>query len=297
MKGMKESFYEVNGIRLHVTESGPADGPVVIFLHGYPEFGYGWRKQIPFFAAQGFRVVVPDQRGYNLSSKPPGTRAYRVSQLTQDIVELIAALGTEKVLLVGHDWGGAVAWNLAMHHPQLLRRLVIINMPHPVVMRKTLRKRLNQLRRSWYIFFFQLPLLPEWVISRGHFRLMRNSLQRTSLPGTFSEADLKEYVAAWSQPGAFRAMINWYRAAVRHRNPALAQPPEVQTPMLMIWGAQDAFLRTEMAEESLHYCRNGKLHLIPGATHWVHHEKSEEVNQAILNFIGSADQNQYPQAG
>jgi pimeloyl-ACP methyl ester carboxylesterase len=295
---MKECFYEVNGIRLHVTESGPADGPVLIFLHGYPEFWYGWRKQIPFFAEQGYRVAVPDQRGYNLSSKPAGTKAYRISQLTQDIVELIAALGTEKVFLVGHDWGGAVAWNLAMHHPQLLHRLVIINMPHPVVMRKTLRRRLNQLRRSWYIFFFQLPLLPEWVISRGRFRLMRNSLQRTSLPGTFREADLEQYVAAWSQPGAFRAMLNWYRAAVRHRNPAIAQPPEVKTPLLLIWGARDAFLRTEMATQSLPYCRNGKLHLIPEATHWVHHEKSNEVNGAILDFfLRPAAQEQDRQTG
>lgn len=285
---LTEKYYPVNGIQIHTVESGPEDGLVVLFLHGFPEFWYGWRKQIPFFAAQGYRVVAPDQRGYNLSSKPAGAKAYRVPELIGDMVGLIAALGRERVFLVGHDWGAAVAWGLATYHPQLLHRVVIINVPHPAVMRETLRRQPDQLRRSWYIFFFQLPFLPQWIIRFRRYWLMRRSMRKTSLPGTFSEADLGQYATAWSRPGAFNAMLNWYRAALRYRNPAsLADGKPVDVPLLILWGAQDAFLRADMAPKSVARCRAGQLRTFSDATHWVHHEKSDEVNEAILNFFRS----------
>ena len=290
MLQLTEKYYPVNGIRMHTVESGPDDGPVVIFLHGFPEFWYGWRRQIGFFAERGYRVVVPDQRGYNLTAKPVAIAAYRVQELVQDVVELIAALGVDKVYLVGHDWGGAVAWALAASHPGRLHRVVIINMPHPTVMRETLLTRLDQLRRSWYIFFFQLPLLPQWIIRLGRYYLMRRSLRKTSLPGTFSDEDLRHYVNAWSRPGSFRSMVNWYRAAIRSRNPGTVNRGAViDLPLLLLWGEKDAFLRADMAPKSLQRCRQGRLQTFPDATHWVHHERSDAVNDAIHNFIRSSE--------
>ncbi len=283
---LTEKYYQVNGIRMHVVESGPDDGPVVIFLHGFPEFWYGWRRQIGFFADQGYRVVVPDQRGYNLTAKPVAIAAYRVRELMQDVVELIAALGAGKVYLAGHDWGAAVAWGLAAFHPHLLHKVVVINVPHPTVMRATLRTQLDQLRRSWYIFFFQLPLLPQWLISLGGYYMMRRSLRKTSRPGTFTDEDLRHYVNAWSRPGSFRSMLNWYRAAIRYQNPgAVSQGTTIDVPLLILWGAQDAFLRADMAPKSLQRCRQGQLRVFPDATHWVHHERSAEVNDAMHRFF------------
>jgi pimeloyl-ACP methyl ester carboxylesterase len=283
---LTEEYYQVNGIRMHTVESGPEDGPVVIFLHGFPEFWYGWRKQIGFFAEQGYRVVVPDQRGYNLTGKPVAIAAYQMRALMQDVVELVAVLGAGKVYLVGHDWGGAVAWGLAAFHPHLLHRVAIINMPHPTVMHETLRTRLGQLRRSWYVFFFQLPLLPQWLISLGRYYMMRRSLRKTSLPSTFSDEDLRHYVNAWSRPGSFRSMVNWYRAALRYQNPgAVNQGTVIDIPLLLLWGDQDAFLRADMAPKSMLRCRQGQLKMFPGATHWVHHERSIEVNEAMHDFF------------
>jgi epoxide hydrolase 4 len=279
---LRETFYNVNSIRLHVVESGPEDGPPLIFLHGFPEFWYGWRKQIGYFARQGYRVLVPDQRGYNTSSQPGSIRDYRVEVLVQDIVELIGATGREKVWLVGHDWGAIVAWHLAIKHPELLQRLVIINVPHPAVMRRTLRKSLDQLRRSWYVFFIQIPVLPETLASLGNFRPIRETLRRSSLPGTFSAGELHEYRQSWRR--SFPSMLNWYRA-FRYPPEAHKNARWIQTPTLILWGTQDIALRKEMAAESLCYCRNGRLHRFEDATHWVHLEKSEEVNRLIGDFF------------
>ena len=288
LPGVESLRLRTNGIELHAAAAGPPDGPLVLLLHGFPEFWFSWRKQIPFFAQQGYRVVAPDQRGYNLSGKPPGVAAYRVSELMGDVVALLAELGRDKVYLAGHDWGAIIAWGLATYHPHLLHRAVILNVPHPAVMRETLTRRREQLRRSWYIFFFQLPFLPQWIISFRRYWLLRRSLQKTSLPGTFSEADLGHYVTAWQRPGAFNAMLNWYRAAVRYRNPAsLQNGKKIEIPLLILWGEQDAALLAEMAPQSLAYCAAGELRLFPDATHWLQHERSDEVNAAILGFLRS----------
>ncbi len=257
--GLANNYYQVNGVRLHVVESGPEEGPVFLLLHGFPEFWYGWRKQIPYFAALGYRVVVPDQRGYNLSSKPPAIRSYAVEELMRDVIELIKQLGADKVYLAGHDWGAIVAWNLAIFYPQYLHRVIILNVPHPAVMVQTLRKRVDQLRRSWYIFFIQLPWLPEKFVSRANFRFLTRMFRKTSLPGTFSEADLQQYQTAWSQPGSFTAMLNWYRAVRYGRQPnARTSKAPIALPILIIWGAKDAFLHSEMAQKSVKMCANGQ---------------------------------------
>lgn len=281
---MKDTYLRVNGVRLHVVQDGPEDGRLILLLHGFPEFWYGWRHQISALADRGYRVWAPDQRGYNLSEKPSGLDAYARDQLAADAAGLIAASGEDQAVVVGHDWGAAVAWRLAGVNPELVDRLVIINVPHPQVFQRHLRTNLGQLLRSWYVFFFQLPWLPEALARWKDWRLFTRSLIRTSRPGTFLEEDLIRYREAWSQKGAFEAMLNWYRAAVRRPSPALDKPV-IKPPALVIWGARDHFLDPEMAGPSAALCENGRLEVFPGATHWVHHEEPDRVNRLILDFL------------
>lgn len=280
---LEDMYTETNGLRLHVMASGPPDGPLVILLHGFPEFWYGWRAQITALSSAGYRVLVPDQRGYNLSDKPKGLGAYTLDQLTRDVLGLLVAAGRDKAYLVGHDWGAAVAWWTALTHPHRLEKVVAINVPHPHVMQQALRMSVQQLLRSWYIFFFQLPYLSEALARRNHWRLLRSVLTSTSRAGTFSEAQLQAYCEAWSQPGATTAMLNWYRAALRY--PATPANPHVSTPTMLIWGARDRFLSRQLAEPSIELCRHGKLVILEEATHWVQHEEARRVNRLILDFF------------
>jgi len=281
---MESQSVTTNGIRLNVVQAGPKDGPLVILLHGFPEFSYGWRRQIPFLAAAGFRVWAPDQRGYNLSDKPEGIGAYTLDELAADVIGLIDAAGAKQVFLIGHDWGGAVAWWLAAKYPERLAKLVILNVPHGAVMAKHLRGNLAQMRRSWYMFFFQIPWLPETAGRVGNWHFSIKALQ-SSRPGTFSDADLNRYRRAWAQPNAYRSMINWYRAMMQKRS----RPPKsgrIKAPTLLIWGARDRFFERELAQSSINRCENGRLVFIEEATHWVQHEQSERVNELIGAFLG-----------
>ncbi len=280
---MRAQSYQVNGIVLNVWEAGPPEGETIIFLHGFPEAGFAWEAQMAHFAAAGYRVLAPDQRGYNQSSKPNSVRAYHINNLVQDIVALIAAAGAQPVYLVGHDWGGGVAWHLAMQHPQLLRKLIILNMPHPQVMRQTLKHNGKQRLKSSYAGFFQVPLLPEWAASAFDFRLVERSLVRSSLPNTFSCQHIARYKDAWRQHGALTGMINWYRA---YRF-AGEKPVRVTVPTLVVWGCKDAFLLSEMAAQSVGWCDQGKLVLLPDATHWLHHEFPALVAAHIQDFIAA----------
>ena len=280
-------FIQTNGIRLHVVQHGPIDGPLVILLHGFPEFWYGWRKQIPALAAAGYRVWAPDQRGYNLSDKPKGIDAYTLDQLVADVIGLIDAAGCAKAYLVGHDWGAAVAWWTAIKYQQRVRKLVVSNVPHPIVMNRTVRRNFAQLRKSWYIFFFQIPWLPERLLRASNWLSLSRALQKSSNAGSFTEEDLMRYRAAWSKPGAFTAMLNWYRAAVRRkleRLPSLRVIP----PTLLIWGVHDLALNREMAEPSIALCDDGQLVFCEAATHWVQHDEPARVNQLLLEFLGDA---------
>ncbi len=278
-------YYQLKEVDLHVIEAGPPEGPLLLFMHGFPEFWYGWHKQIPFFAALGYRVVAPDLRGYNLSSKPAGIKAYTSSRHVEDIVQLIQALGRQKATLVGHDWGGVVAWHFAIKHPSLLEKLVVMNIPHPAIMRKTLKKSIRQMLKSWYAGFFQLPFLPEFLIKGTSYHMLSNSIVASSRRGTFTEKDLARYRTAWRQPGSLTAMLNWYRAA-RHSQQELKHPQPISTPTLLLWGKNDRFLNKEMATESIALCPSGKLLFLNRATHWLHHEEPDTVNKLILEFIG-----------
>lgn len=273
----------VNGdIRLHAVCAGPRDGPVVVLLHGFPEFWYCWHKEIPLLAQAGFRVIVPDQRGYNLSSKPAAVRDYALPHLTSDVLAIAGELGREKIFLAGHDWGAAVAWNTAIHFPHRIAKLAILNVPHPSVMMRRIWTP-AQLRKSWYVFFFQIPRIPEALFVAHHFRLGIDSLLRTSNPGTFTATDFEHYRRAWSQPSAVRGMIHWYRALFRY--PPHIPAGKLTVPTLILWGLRDRFLLPELAAESGTQCDHVSVTYFDRASHWLPHEEPEQVSSCISQFF------------
>jgi pimeloyl-ACP methyl ester carboxylesterase len=270
------------GIRLHYVEAG--EGPLVVLLHGFPEFWYSWRHQIAPLAQAGYHVVAPDMRGYDLSDKPRGWRAYDAGLLADDIAGLIRSFGERQAYVVGHDWGAAVAYTVAMRHPDVVRRLAILNVPHTARMLEGFRT-LKQLRKSWYMFFFQVPWLPERLIARENFSFAKRSLRADS-KDAFTDEDLDRYVEAWSQPGALTGMINYYRAALR-RSPrkTLAQMKPIEAPTLVIWGMLDRHIGSELAEPAPEWVPNVRVERIADATHWVQHDAPERVSELLVGFM------------
>jgi pimeloyl-ACP methyl ester carboxylesterase len=276
---------ETNGVRLRVRAAGPEDGPLVLLLHGFPETWYGWRQQIGALAAAGYRVWIPDQRGYGESDKPRGLERYSVDVLVGDVLGLVDAAGVERVRLVGHDWGAAVAWLFAARCDARLERLAILNVPHPLVLDRQLRRNPRQLARSWYMLWFQIPGSGEAMLARDGGAWFYDRISRSGRRGAFLESDRPEYLAAWSDPDARRAMIDWYRAAFQHRPPL---PPSVRVaaPTVIIWGERDPVLGAELVEPSLAYCDDAHVVRVPSAGHFVQHDAPEVVNPALLAHLG-----------
>ena len=281
--GATERFVRANGVRLHVVEAGPPDGPPVVLLHGFPELWYGWRRQIGPLAEAGFRLIVPDQRGYNTSDKPAGVGAYHVDTLAADVVALLDAARIEQAAIVGHDWGAVVAWWLGLAHPERVSRLAILNVPHPAVMRRHLLSSPRQALRSWYIFFFQIPGLPERFLGRRDFANLARAV-RGGRRGTCTDEDLARYREAWAQPGALTGMVNWYRAALRGAGRKLPRL-RVGAETLVLWGARDRFLGRAMAEPSVSLCDRGRIRFFEKATHWVQHDEADAVNEELRRFL------------
>ena len=283
-EALTHRWHDVGYMRLHCVEAG--EGPLVVLLHGFPEFWYSWRHQIPALAAAGLRVVAPDMRGYNVSGKPRGVDAYRWQALTGDVVGLVRACGEERASIVGHDWGGVVGWHFAMCHPEMLERLAILNAPHPLHFLRALATP-GQLARSWYIGFFQLPWIPEAVLSARNFSVLRQMLARDpEQPGAFSPEDIERYVEACRQPGALTAALNYYRAAAR-QNPARLQRETrvVDAPVLVIWGEKERALGADLAEPPGEWVRNARVERLPTASHWVASDEPERVNALLIEFL------------
>jgi pimeloyl-ACP methyl ester carboxylesterase len=279
--GLREGYVEVGDVRLHYLEAG--DGPLVVLLHGFPEFSYGWRQQIAPLVQAGFRVVAPDLRGYNLSSKPEGFREYTAAKLAADIRGLIRELGAESAKVVGHDWGGSVAWTLAMNHPEVVDRLVILNAAHPRKLNEGLRHP-RQLLRSWYFFFFQFPGLPEHHARARGWRFFKRFLRDARPP--YTEDELERYSEAWSQPGAATAMLDYYRAAVRLGSGEIRP---ISAPTLVIWGQRDRYLGRQLAEPHHEDVPNlDRVERLPSASHWVHHDEAARVSGLLADFLGQS---------
>jgi pimeloyl-ACP methyl ester carboxylesterase len=268
-------------------EADDEDAPLAVLLHGFPECWYGWHRQVRPLVEAGYRVLVPDQRGYNRSGKPRGVRAYRLARLAADVVGMADALDAGRVHLAGHDWGAAVAWWTALHHPERLRSLTAVNVPHPTVMYDRLRTDWGQRLRSWYFLPFQVPVLPETVARLGDWASVVRGMRDSSNPGTFTEHDFAQYRRAWNRPRAFTSMLNWYRAVARERpRPA---DDRVRVPTTVLWGENDQFLKREMASESVAYCEDGRLERVPNATHWVQHERPALVAETLVETFAEAE--------
>ena len=282
---LRHCYVEVEaGVRLHYVTLG--NGPLVVLLHGFPEFWYAWRRQISDLANAGFRVVAPDQRGYNLSDKPASVPAYGVARLADDVAALIRACGEEKALIVGHDWGAGVAWSFAMAYPEMVERVVVMNGPHPERMLKGLRDPV-QLLRSWYMFFFQIPQLPEAIARLDNFKFLLTPMrQEPTNPDAFEPGDFPRYVEAYAREGAVEAMINWYRAIVRGKTVELRR---TDAKALVLWGEQDRHLGRELATPSPDLVPNARVVFVPGATHWLQHDAPARVNEELIAFFRGVD--------
>ena len=277
----------VNGIALHVVLAGLPNGKPLMFLHGFPEFWFAWRSQIDHFVSLGYRVIIPDQRGYNLSDKPAGISSYSMDLLARDVIGALDAVTDSKAFVVGHDWGAAVAWYLAARYSERVIRTAMLSVPHPRVFMKNLITNPAQLRRSWYILFFQLPWVPEAILRRRDWAPLVRALRDTSPLGVFSDGDIEQYKKSWAGKGALTAMLNWYRAALLSPSKLAcdSEASRVKVPALLIWGKNDQFAGETMARESLQYCDNGHLEMIETASHWVQHEEPLQVNNLLSQFF------------
>ena len=276
-----------NGIDFEVATMGQGDR-LALCLHGFPEHAYSWRYQMPLLAKLGYRVWAPNLRGYGGTDSPNDVAAYKTRTLVEDVIGLIRASGAKEVLLMAHDWGGALAWSVALIAPELIRRLVILNLPHPACFARELRRPV-QLTKSWYMFFFQLPWLPEFILSRGQGRVIAESIRRTSRdPARFPNDVIEVYRQNAARPGGLRAMINWYRAAFRYG--ALARPRQgtiltITTPTLFLWGDADVALSIRTTRGTENYVSNLTFRVFPGVSHWIQQEAPEAVNTMIEAWL------------
>jgi pimeloyl-ACP methyl ester carboxylesterase len=275
---------ETNGIRLHVVMAGPADGPPVVLLHGFPEFWAAWQGQIAPLARAGFRVLVPDQRGYNASDKPAELEAYRLEELENDIVGMLDALGYESAYLAGHDVGAWVAWHLLIFHPERFRRAVIFNSGHPQGPPDGQPEEDEEEKIGWHRTLAQIPYLPELAARFGNWRLPTRVLRSTSRPGTFDDARLAAYRYAWHRDHAIATMAAWLRAR-RVFPRELPVPAVVRVPTRLVWGLQDAFIDLDDPAPALARIETGELVELPDAGHWLLHEEPEETARLLVEYF------------
>lgn len=278
-------FVEANGLRFAVDETGAGDH-LALCLHGFPESRFSWRYQAPVLAEMGYRVWAPDLRGYGETEpKPADVAAYRLSRLREDVAALIDASGAKKVTLIGHDWGAGLAWSFASQGTRPLERLVIMNVPHPAVMAAQLGKSWSQLKKSWYMFFFQIPGLPEWATTARDAQAVRRAFHGMARDkSNFGDAVLDRYARDAQRPGAIRGMINWYRAAFRYPD-MRGEWPVIETPTLIVWGEEDAALGVELLDGTDAYVRDLTIRRLPGVSHWVQQEAPDKVNAILREWL------------
>jgi pimeloyl-ACP methyl ester carboxylesterase len=303
---IEHRYVSIRGLTLHCAVAG--EGPLLILLHGFPECWYSWRHQLEALATR-FRVVAPDLRGYNESDKPRGVRAYELGELVADVEALIEAFGATEAGIVGHDWGGGIAWTFAMERPHRTRRLAVLNCPHPALFAQALRTDRRQLARSWYIFFFQIPWLPETLLGLNHAAAVGRAFSNsTVVRDAITADDLRVLRDAASQRGALRSAINYYRAIFRQQARAdapswlrrlagwtneppsrrtLGDWPRIAAPTLLIWGEQDIALRKELTYGMEPLCTTPpRIHYLPDSGHWVQQEQPALVNELLLEHFG-----------
>lgn len=288
--GIGTRFVEANGQRFELAECGQGE-KLAILLHGFPELNFSWRHQMPLLADQGYRVWAPNMRGYGASSGPDGVDAYAIDHLLADVGALIDLAKEEapatEVLLVAHDWGAVVAWNFAIRKVRPLDGLVIMNVPHPMCAAREIRK-WRQLRKSWYIFFFQIPWLPEKLLLANDARAIRQAFTGSAAnKDKFPRADLDIYAKAAQRPGAVTAMLNYYRALMKYRNASAAKLGNgmIEVPTLVIWGEEDIALDIHLLDGMEQWVPRLTLHRLPGISHWVQQDAPDEVNAIMTEWL------------
>ncbi len=295
---VEHKYVTVNNINLHYVTAGSPEGQTVLLIHGFPDFWYSWRQQIPALVQAGYNIIAPDLKGYNKSDKPTGLKQYSMSILVGEYIELLKTLGKEQVIVVGHDWGGAVAWNLAMYAPEAIEKLVVLNSPHPIpFLQKFWSIDLKQLQKSWYVLLFQLPDIPEKILPQDNFKFLRTMLHLSAInKNTFTDKDIEKYVEAWSQPDTIPAMLAYYRAnwnigqllamSKEQQQEMLNRFPKISVQTLVIWGEKDGALDKSL-NDGLDQLVSGsfKLKLFANAGHWVHLDLPDQVNELLLSFL------------
>lgn len=282
--GITQRFIEANGIRFELAECGSGDR-LALCLHGFPEINYSWRYQMPMLAAKGWRVWAPNLRGYGASDKPQGVNAYRLNTLAKDVAALIDASGAREVMLIAHDWGAIIAWHFAILKLRPLTRLVIMNVPHPLCGQREIR-RWHQLKKSWYIFFFQLPWLPERMMAGQGARGIKGAFYNMAVDKSrFGREVLQTYANAALRPGAITAMVNYYRALLRTADFRQIGDGRVEVPTLMIWGEEDSALDVRCTDGTEAYVPDLELHRLPNVSHWVQQEAPETVNEILEKWV------------
>lgn len=281
---METRFVKTNGIQLQIRIAGPEAGKPVFLLHGFPDFWFCWEAQIKALVASGFRVITPDQRGFNHSDKPLKKEAYRQKVLAADIIGLMDALGYEKVNLAGHDFGGVVAWSIATLYPKRIEKLAIISAPHWIASLKYSKVNKTQKYKSWYIGFFQIPILPERFLKAFNYRaLVKN------MPASLSSEMIERYRSGWAQPNAMRAMLNWYRGLLDGIRAKEIDYGLIEIPTHIMWGSKDKYLEVDLAELSAEQCTRGRLTIFKDTSHWVMHERSREVSALLMKHFSASE--------
>lgn len=285
---IETGFITANDLNFEVDQCGDGNR-LAICLHGFPEHSFSWRYQLPMLADLGFKAWAPNLRGYGSSAKPPLMQDYAIEKLMADVAGLIDAAGCDETVLIAHDWGAVIAWQFAMRKIRPLRKLIICNVPHPVPMQKALRSGFAQLRRSWYVFFFQLPWLPEYMLGRHDAKGVADAIfESCVIKERFPEEVLDVYRRNAAQPGALTAMVNYYRALVRGGGAARQREegyPVIDTPTLMVWGEEDVALGKESTYGTDAFVSNLTIRYLPRVSHWVQQEAPEAVNAMITAFL------------
>ena len=274
----------INDLNFHYVEAG--EGPLVILLHGFPEFWYSWRHQIPVLVEEGYRVVAPDMRGYNLTDSPSRVSEYKIDLLASDIAALIQHVGEQKAHLVGHDWGAAVAWHTAMRYPDSINQLAILNGPHPKVFERGIW-RPSQLIKSWYMFFFQIPFIPEWFTAKRYSKFMHKISNKHYVNrGKLNSSDISVYSNVFKNRKDLRGPINYYRAVFRNPFSSKKSMSVINAKTLVIWGRKDRHLGIKLAEPKSRDVPDCRVEYL-NASHWVQQDQHSEVNKLLIEFFSN----------
>ena len=285
MGGNGESWVSVDvdpgEVRIHCEVAGPERGEPVLLLHGFPECGESWHEVGERLARKGYRVIVPDMRGYGGSDKPAGVEPYAVEHLVADVAGIATKMGSGRAHVIGHDWGGVVAWWVAMLRPDVVDRLGIVNAAHPVAYLAAMHTA-TQLRRGWYVYLFQVPWLPEWLLGLGDYAAIRQAFARDGI----AKSEINPCVASIRQQGARSAALAYYRAAARSQLSRTAPKPRtIDKRVLVVWGEKDRFLAPMLADPPPKWVPNAHVVRLPEATHWAQIDAADDVTQAILAYL------------